>query len=72
MPMVVFVRLCMVFSLVIITKGRELAVRGPADIHIESDRLHSGGAKLLALGLFVFVERRRVCRCTDLDHFWKE
>ena len=72
MPMVVFVRLCMVFSLVIITKGRELAVRGPADIHIESDRLHSSGAKLLALGLFVFVERGRVCRCTDLDHFWKE
>jgi hypothetical protein len=34
--------------------------------------LHGSGAKLLSLGLFVFVERRGVCRCANLDDFWKE
>jgi hypothetical protein len=70
--MLVFVRVSVVFSLVTITKGGVLAVRGPADIHIESDGLHSSGAKLFALGLFLFVERRRRCGCADLDNFWKE
>jgi len=70
--MLVFVRVSVVFSLVIITEGRVLAVRGPANIHIESDGLHSSGAQLLALGLFLFVKRGRRRRCADLDDFWKE
>jgi hypothetical protein len=73
LPVLVFVRVSVVFfSLVIVTEGCVLAVRGPANIHIESDGLHSSGAQLLALGLFLFVERGRRCRCADLDDFWKQ
>jgi hypothetical protein len=72
-PVLVFVRVSVVFfSLVIVTEGSVLAARGPANIHIESDGLHSSGAQLLALGLFFFVERGRGCRCADLDDFWKQ
>jgi hypothetical protein len=70
--MLVFVRVSVLFSLVTITKGGVLADRGPADIHIESDGLHGGGAKLFALGLFLFVERGRGCGCADLDDFRKQ
>jgi len=70
--MLVFVRMGVVFSLVVITEGRVLAVRGPNDIHIESDGLHRCGAKLLTLGLFFFVKRGCWGRCTDFDDFWEE
>jgi|SRR6266478_4160559 len=50
-----------------------LAVRrGPAYVHIETNGLHGSGTELFSLGLFVFVERRSVCRCADLDDVWKE
>jgi hypothetical protein len=70
--MAVSVRVNVLFSLVIITEGRVLAVRGPTNIHIESDGLHSSCTKLLALGLLLFVKRGRRCGGTNLDDFWKE
>jgi hypothetical protein len=66
------VSVSVLFSLVIITEGRQLTVRGPANIHIESDGLYSCGAKLLALGLFLVIEGGCWGRRTDLDYFWKE
>jgi len=64
------------FSLVCITlmisKGDVLAVRGLAYVHIKTDGLHCGSAKLFALCLFFFVERRGEGRCTDLYDFWEE
>lgn len=70
--MPVFVRMGVVISLVVISEGRVLAVRGPTDIHIEPDGLHRRGAKLLALGLFFFVKGGCGGRCTDFDDFWEE
>jgi len=70
--MLVSMSVNVLFSLVIITEDCELAVRGPANIHIESDGLYGCGAKLLALGLFLFVEGGCWGRCTDLDDFWEE
>jgi hypothetical protein len=64
-----------VFLLVHITGITEgvLSVRWrPAYIHIESNGLHSSGTELLSLGLFVFIKRRGVCRCADLDNIWKK
>jgi hypothetical protein len=59
-------------DITVITEGM-LAVRwGPAYVHIETNGLHGSCTKLFSLGLFVFVERRGVCRCADLDYFWKE
>jgi hypothetical protein len=63
------------FLLVDITVITEdmLAVRwGPAYVYIETNGLHCSGTKLLSLSLFVFVERRGVCRCADLDDFRNE
>jgi hypothetical protein len=52
------------FFLVEITRNTEgrLAVRwGPAYVHIETNGLDGSGAKLLSLGLFVFIKRRGAC-----------
>jgi hypothetical protein len=70
--MLVFDRMGVAFSLVVITEGSAVAVRRPVNVHIESDGLHRCGTELLALGLFFFVKRGCWGRCTDLDDFWEE
>jgi hypothetical protein len=63
---------CSLVHVTLIAEGGVLAVRRPADVHIETDGLHSGGTKLFAFCLFVFIERRGGRRTSDLDDFLEE
>jgi len=59
----------LIIDITLVTEGDMLAVRRPADTHIETDGLDGSGTKLLPLGLFVFIIRWGGRRCAHLDNF---
>jgi len=61
-----------IIDITFVSEAEVLAVRRTVDTHIETDGLDCSGTKLLALGLFVFIERGRWGRCAYLDNFGNE